>query len=270
MRSCLRLVLPLVFSIILGSLLFATYQVRTEKRDLRNDLQRHAALLAETLRETIEPVLETDKADGIGRIVEKLGHGEHLNGVAVYDENGNPLVLTRGLKHDFLSRSQAAIQASASDQSYQQFLTIGDTPLHIFSLPLHRSQDVVGALVLYHNTSYIESQIARMWRDALVNATMQTILISTLALLLIRQTFIGPLVKTARWMRSLRSGGGFDSAGASERQHVRTAYKRGYALGSQPGCCPRIGGGGSTTARNGKCALDAGKAAHQYSRKIAR
>jgi trehalose-6-phosphate synthase len=207
MRSSLRFVLPLVLSVALGSFLFAAYQVRTEKYELRNDLQKHAALLAEGLRGTIEPTLEADTGDGLARIVERFGHREHLEGIAIYDGTGAPLAVSPGLGNDLLSRPPLAVQAAAKNQGYGGFLKVGDRPLHVYALPLHnRRQDVVATLVLYHETSYIETQIGRMRRDAAVNAAVQTILIASLALLLIRWTFTGPLLKTARWMRSLRSG----------------------------------------------------------------
>src|SRR6202007_2874016 len=116
------------------------------------------------------------------------------------------LAATRGLGHDFLTPPPVAMEAAAKDRADGQFVSIGNASLHIYALPLHGQQSVAATLVLYHDAAFIESQIARMWRDSLVNAAIQTILISTLALLLVRWTFIGPLVKTARWMRSLRTG----------------------------------------------------------------
>ena len=46
MRTTLKLVLPLIISVALVSLLFAAYQVRTQRRNLRTDLSRRAELLA--------------------------------------------------------------------------------------------------------------------------------------------------------------------------------------------------------------------------------
>ena len=50
MRTTLKIVLPLIISVVVVSLLFSVYQVRTEKRMLRNELSRRAEILAETLR----------------------------------------------------------------------------------------------------------------------------------------------------------------------------------------------------------------------------
>jgi trehalose 6-phosphate synthase len=64
----------------------------------------------------------------------------------------------------------------------------------------------VGALALFHDTSYIDKQVSRTLRDSLITAAVQTLLISGLALILVRWTFTEPLTKTAKWLRMLRTG----------------------------------------------------------------
>jgi hypothetical protein len=116
MRSSLRFLLPLIFSVALVSVLFAAYQSRTENRNLRRELQRRALLLAESLQENIEPVLlKPEPAADLERIVEKFGHREHLEGIAVYNQAGAPLALTPGLDDSFRVRPQAATNAAAHD-----------------------------------------------------------------------------------------------------------------------------------------------------------
>jgi trehalose-6-phosphate synthase len=207
MRSSLRFLLPLIFSVALVSVLFAAYQSRTENRNLRRELQRRALLLAESLQENIEPVLlKPEPAADLERIVEKFGHREHLEGIAVYNQAGAPLALTPGLDDSFRVRPQAATNAAAHDQGQGEYITLAETPMYVYALPLHRRQEVIATLVLFHDISYIELQTAHLWRDSLLNALIETLLISLVALLLIRWTFLGPMAKTAKWMRTLRLG----------------------------------------------------------------
>jgi cell division protein FtsL len=58
MRMSFRLIVSLVLAITLVSLLFTAYQVETENRSKRNELERRAQILAQSLRETIEPLLD--------------------------------------------------------------------------------------------------------------------------------------------------------------------------------------------------------------------
>jgi alpha,alpha-trehalose-phosphate synthase [UDP-forming] len=215
MRTTLKIVLPLIVSVAVVSLLFAGYQVRTERRLLRNDLSRRAEILGESLQESIEPLLERAAERGLQRLVERFGQREHLKGVAVYSDAGAPLAITSGLPPVFRLRPTATARAEKEDTGIGEFLSAEQTPaltpeegvpVHIYALPLHRDGKVVGALALFHDTSYIDEQVSHTLRDSLVNAFVQTILITGLALILVRWTFTGPLTRTADWLRTLRTG----------------------------------------------------------------
>src|SRR5580704_9372997 len=215
MRTTLKIVLPLIVSVAVVSLLFAAYQVRTERRNLRNDLSRRAEILGDSLQETVEPLLGNGPNKNLQRLVARFGQREHLQGVAVYDADGAPLAITTGLPSEFQKRPGTATRAAQRDAGEGEFLTINNSaagseqylgPMHIFALPLHRDGQLVGTLVLFHDTSYIDSQVQNTLRDALLNAAIQTLLISLLAFVLVRWTFTAPLARTAKWLRTLRTG----------------------------------------------------------------
>ena len=214
MRTTLKIILPLIVSVAAVSLLFAAYQVRTEKRNLRNDLSRRAEILGESLQETVEPLLERAPERNLQRLVERFGQREHLKGVAVYNSIGAPLAITSGLSPIFRSRATAATRAAQEDTGVGEFLSaeqsdagnIEAVPIHIYALPLHHNGEMAGTLALFHDTSYIDRQVSRTLRDSLLTAFIQTLLITGLALILVRWTFTGPLTRTAKWLRTLRTG----------------------------------------------------------------
>src|ERR1700751_1924510 len=177
MRTTLKIVLPLIVSVGAVWLLFAAYQVRTEKRNLRNDLVRRAEILAESLQETIEPLLDHSKPNkNLQRIVTRFGQREHLKGIAVYDQDGNALAMTSGLPRDFQKRPAVATKAAQIDKGYGEFVTSDSSAaleglsssLHIYALPLHKDDAIEGTLAVVHDTSYIASQVAHTMRDALL------------------------------------------------------------------------------------------------------
>src|SRR5215510_7510901 len=97
MRTTLKIVLPLVVSVAAVSLLFAGYQVRTERKNLRTDLARRAESLAESLQESIEPQFEKqDRASErvMQRVVDRFAQREHMKGIGIYEANGNAIVLS--------------------------------------------------------------------------------------------------------------------------------------------------------------------------------
>ena len=207
MRTTLKLVSPLIISVVVVSLLFAAYQVRTDRRILRNDLSRRAEILAESLQENVEPQLDKKLPDKtLQRLVDRFGQREHLKGVAVYDANGIALAITSGLASLFQLRPTAAAYAAQRNAGYGEFLRINDTPIHVYALPLHRNGQVAGTLALVHDATYIDRQVRHTLRDSLVNALVQTLFIAGLALILVRWTLTGPLTRTAKWLRTLRTG----------------------------------------------------------------
>src|SRR5690242_7734432 len=177
MRSSLRLILPLIASVVIVSIVFAAYQARTERRNQRRELERRASILAESLQDTIEPALaKSDSSKNLARIVEKFGHREHLVGIAIFDRTGEVLALTPGLTDDYKFRPQAAAKADAADQGAGDYITLDNTPIYLYAVPLHKDDQVAATLVVYHDESYIELQTEHLWRDSLLNTLLQTVL----------------------------------------------------------------------------------------------
>ena len=207
MRTTLKIILPLIVSVVVVSLLFAAYQVRTQKRILRNDLSRRAEILGESLQENVEPQFDrATPSKSLQRLVDRFGQREHLKGVAVYDGKGVALAVTSGLGSLFQLRPAAAAHAAERDAGYGEFLRVNNAPVHVYALPLHRNGQIVGTLALVHDATYIDRQVEHTLRDSLVNALVQTLFITALAFILVRWNFTGPLSRTSKWLRTLRTG----------------------------------------------------------------
>ena len=206
MRTTLKIVLPLIISVAVISLLFAAYQVRTDRRILRNDLSRRAEILGESLQDNVEPMLDKAGDKNLQRLVDRFGQREHLKGVAVYGIDGKVLAITPGLPAVFRSEPASAVHAAQKDAGFGEFIKVEHLPMHAYALPLHNNGKPAGVLALFHDTTYIETQVSHTLRDALLNSLIQTLLITLLAMILVRWTFTNPLARTAKWLRTLRTG----------------------------------------------------------------
>ena len=216
MRTALKMVLPLIVSVAVVSGLFAWYQVRTERRNLRSDLSRRAEILGEALQESAEPLMDHAPNKGLQRLVERFDEREHLKGVAIYDPSGKMLAITPGIAKEFPGWPPIAKDAASKDKEEEAFVretrtdsngNLEDVTLHILACPLHSDGELAGTLALFHDTRYIDVQVAHTLRDSLLNAIVQTLLITGLALVLVRWTFMSPLRSTASWLRTMRTGG---------------------------------------------------------------
>jgi trehalose-6-phosphate synthase len=206
MRITLRLILSLIVGVTLVAAVFAYLQVRQEERRLREETERKSAILAESLEESVEPLLEARSEKKLQRIVERFGNRERLTGVAVYDARGRCIAITPGLSADFLNSPPAAFEAVRTNKGFGLFREIDGKPMHIYALPLHRDNAMAGVLVILYDVSHISTEGASTWRLNFIRLLIQTLFIAVVTMLIVRWSIAGPIAKTAEWMKRLRSG----------------------------------------------------------------
>ncbi|MDZ4383179.1 MAG: hypothetical protein U0937_00900, partial [Thermodesulfovibrionia bacterium] len=97
MKITIRLIVSLIFVVALVAVIFSFYQVSSEKDRLIGELERRAIVLAESLGESVKPLVESNSLDKLNRLVERFGNRERLEGVAIYDSQGNVLASTPNL-----------------------------------------------------------------------------------------------------------------------------------------------------------------------------
>jgi trehalose 6-phosphate synthase len=213
MRISLRLIVSLIVGVSLVAVAFAYYEVQAQKRGLRSELGKRAEILAESLEETIVPLLEKKSRKDLQRIVERFGNRERLAGVVVYDAAGSALAVSPGLAARVTNIPPVVGGSSAPSAGRAEFFTVGTALMHIYALPLRGDGEVVGVLALLHDATYIEAQSGRLWRETFLRVLVQTLFIALATLLIVRWSIVGPLAKTAEWMRGLRTGGELQRSG---------------------------------------------------------
>ncbi len=206
MRISLRLIILLILVVAIVALLFAHYQVTAERRALRDDLQNRAQLLADSLAQSVELLLERRARKELQVLVDRFGNRERLAGVVVYDERNRAIVMTSGLADRFAKPPEAVLSAMAQDKGVGDYLTLDKTPMHVFAVPLNGDGKVAGALAIFHNAGFIDVQGAHLWRTTFVRVLIQTLFIALATLVIIRWSFLRPIAKTAHWIRELRAG----------------------------------------------------------------
>src|SRR5215475_2098313 len=107
MRTTLKLVSPLIISVAIVSLLFAGYQVRTQKRILRTELVHRADTLGESLQDSVESLSERGAERNAQRLVDRFGQKEHLRGFAIYDKSGTAVAISPAIAKAFQRQPHA-------------------------------------------------------------------------------------------------------------------------------------------------------------------
>jgi len=205
-RTTIKMALPLALSVATISLVFAGYQVRTEKRNLNHDLAHRAESLGESLQETVVHLVELNSSRSLQRLVARFGQREHLKGLAVYDAAGKAVAITEGLPPQLKSRPEVISKITSGTAGKGEFIQADELSLYAYAMPLEKNGPPDGRIAIYYDTRYIDDRLAQTLRDSLLNALVQTVLITGLALFLVRWNLTGPLNRTASWLRSLRTG----------------------------------------------------------------
>jgi len=217
-RLNIRLIVSLILGITLVSLVSSYFEVRAQKRSLRQDLERRAEVLAESLAQNVEPYFEKG-SHHLQEIVGQFGNREHLAGVAIYDRQGNVLAETPGLARWLTTQPHAAAQSLANNQGTSEFVRTSNSAFNIYAVPLHKDDQIQGSLVIVHDAAYIDAQKARIWRETFLRVLVQVFLIALITLLIVRWSITGPIARAAQWMKALRTGRAYPHLSESDLLH---------------------------------------------------
>ena len=203
----LRLIVALIVGITLVSLVSSWYEVRAEKDALRQDLERKAETLGESLATNAESYLQTGNRTGLEQLVEHFTNRDHLLGIGVYDRNGSTLVVTRGLDSVISTTPQLLKDALTSNRTESRFMLLHFRRVHVLATPLHGAdRSVAGGLLVVHEAAYIRTEIFRIWSRVFVHIVIQVLVIVAITLLIVRWSLAGPIARVAQWMKALRTG----------------------------------------------------------------
>ena len=224
MKITIRLIVSLIFVVALVAVIFSFYQVSSEKDRLIGELERRAIVLAESIGESVKPLIESNSLDKLNRLVERFGNRERLEGVAIYDSQGNVLASTPNLALKISKPLPQIISSITENRPIHSFLNIAgngkEISLYILPLPrtsegevqgLPQEEGVMGALALFHDASYIDVRLKGIWKNNLIRFLTLTMLIVVITLLVVRWSITGPIAKFSEWMRELRLGKGKSS-----------------------------------------------------------
>lgn len=211
-----RLIGSLFIGVTVVSLFSSYFEVSSEQRHQRADLERRAEVFGESLAENIEPHFEHSTYSELRRIVERYANREHLVGIAIYDSHADVIAITPGLATNFSKAPQLVTTVESSNQAMGEFTELNGGYSHIYVLPMHQQDAVAGALLVAHDASYIGAQRRHLWRETFSRILIQMVVIALCTLIIVRWSLTRPIARAAQWMRALRVGRGQSRAALPE------------------------------------------------------
>lgn len=208
MKITIRLIVSLIFVVALVAVIFSYYQVRAEKARLTAELERRTIILAESLQESVKPLVQSNSLPKLKRLVERFGNRERLKGVAVFDVQSNILASTPDLIPKISQPFPQAVNSITENRPVDSFININGKKTYIYVLPFSEEDKIIGSLAIFHDASYIDIRLKEIWKNNLFRFLTLSILIVAITLLVVRWSITGPIAQFAEWMRELRLGKG--------------------------------------------------------------
>jgi trehalose 6-phosphate synthase len=206
MKITIRLIVSLVLVVALAVFAFSLYQVNNEKDRLAQDLERRSLILAESLQESIAPLIQSNAIAKLNRIVERFGNRERLKGIAVFDIQGIILASTLHLKPQIGQPFPQAVNSVVENRSMGSFMTIGVQKMYIYTVPIGGDDEsVAGTLTTFNDISYIDIRLREIWKDNVLRFFTLSLLVVISTMLVVRWSITGPIARLAEWMRELRT-----------------------------------------------------------------
>ncbi|KKR31230.1 MAG: Alpha,alpha-trehalose-phosphate synthase (UDP-forming) [Candidatus Gottesmanbacteria bacterium GW2011_GWC2_39_8] len=191
---------------------FTFNQASNEEKRLRNDIQYRSTLLAESLRETIEPNFINKSEKYLQDVVEKYANKERFAGLAIIDNKGNIIAVSSTLPKEMPDAAKITADVMDSDKANGDFSSFKEKKMYIFAVPLHDDKSVVGSLMVVQNAGYIDTRLNEIWRNTLIRLFTQVLLLSIATILIIRWIIFSPVKNIVESIETARLNNNPDSS----------------------------------------------------------
>ncbi|RPI06524.1 MAG: trehalose-6-phosphate synthase [Ignavibacteriae bacterium] len=206
MKITVRLTVSLLIAAALVSSVFSYLQVQSERETLIQELNVRANVLGESLQESIKNYLQANATVKLKRMVERFGNRARLIGIAVYDSQGVGIVTSPALQSVFQITPPKVWESISRNEKTSGIEQINGKAVHLYVIPFDEESRVLGALLLYHDASFIDTRLEGIWRTNFFRLMMHFFLIIITTVLVVRWSITGPIAQIAKWMHSLRTG----------------------------------------------------------------
>ncbi|KKR56797.1 MAG: Alpha,alpha-trehalose-phosphate synthase (UDP-forming) [Candidatus Curtissbacteria bacterium GW2011_GWA1_40_47] len=185
---------------------FTVNQVNREQQRLKSDLEYRSTILAESLKETIEPDFTNKSADSLQKVFDKFSNRERFAGLGIYDNKGNIIAVSSTIPEATSAGQETVDNALDADKATGDYTKLGSKKVYLLAAPLHDNKSVVGALVVIQNASYIDDRLNEIWKNNFIRLLVQASLLSLATLLLIRWIIYTPIKNLVETLRLARAG----------------------------------------------------------------
>jgi len=207
MKRILLFILPILIIVAAAFTAFGFIQVRFEEEKLIEDVQRKAKSIAESMELSVKHVLENNDLKNANYLVEKFQTRERLQGCVIYDKEGAVFTITRRFldwKEKQKPYLREVLQTKAPRGGIEQFK---EYTVYSYVLPIvEEDTTVIGMVEVIHDTSYVFTRLAELWRRISGTLVVLVILILFISFFLHKQIFVLPVQRLTEWFKHFQKG----------------------------------------------------------------
>jgi alpha,alpha-trehalose-phosphate synthase [UDP-forming] len=222
MKITLRLITSLVAIVASVAFVFSFLQARQEEARLKNELEKRASIVGDSLRLSIESLLiMNDNNEGLQRIVDRFSNRERLIGIDIHNTRGDLIVASEGMRSKLESNSgvlSALIQeVERLSTEHGSIVTLGNDSLYAYAIPITIADKSTHVLTLFYDIDYIHERVKRLLINNFWRALIQALLIALTTFFVIYFSVMTPIRKTTEWIRRIRKGDSSHPLNAKEQ-----------------------------------------------------
>ena len=180
MKITFRLVVSLVLVVGLGAVGFSFYQVREERIRLASELERRSIVLAESLQESVIPLVTSESPERLNSLVQRIGNRDRFQGIAVHDAHGRLLASTADIEPQIRGSAPEVTRVLAEGRPNGRFARLENLRIYLYAFPLASGGEQVGVLTLFQNASYIDVRLEEIWKRNLISFLVLSVLVLAL------------------------------------------------------------------------------------------
>src|SRR5262245_1645184 len=204
MRVTIRVLGAIWVSALIILAAFAFLEVRDERARLRTDLERRAGLLAESLKEAIEPTVRKGATPALVRALKRFGRPDR--GIVVYDGVANPIAAAPDNTPGARLQNPEITEAISREAVATGFRTIEGRKTYVYATPLQQDDRAVGALAFFLDAGQLDAAEMELWQLSAVRFFALALGISLITFVVLRMTIMRPMSALAEWTKTLKVG----------------------------------------------------------------
>ncbi len=211
MKITLRLILSLVSIVAMVAFAFSYWQAQQEQDRLKNELEKRASFIADSLKVSVEPLLAAEgNIQSLQRIVDRFSNRERLVGINIYDTRENMIVTSKDFSPQLESNTRVLFEGIQEVErlgtDYGSFFNLGKASLYAYAVPLTVGDKTTHVLTLFYDVDFISERVQRLLINSFWRALIQALLISLTTFIVIYFNVMIPIKRTTEWIRRIRKG----------------------------------------------------------------